>query len=545
MKAYKLYLDNAADNWENASPVGNGAAGMMIYGGVAKERIALNEESIWSGDPIDMKSEGKPEKIKYIRQLFLDGLTYEANKFINENMGEYKRVKAYEYAGELYVQLHEDDECENYRREIDLTHGVCTVTYDKNGVAYKREYFASMTTGLLCAKYTSFDKFSAVISFRRENTAYTNVTPDGLCSRVETAFGEHPFVVHTRIVTDGKTCVEEGKTAVKDATYAEVYTAIAPSFKYDDFTAQAEKILEKAAAGWDVLYKESTEKYASFMTRSDISFDKADPALEEMPVSARLQRLKDDPEAEDPGLLSLYWQFGKYLLVGSSNPYALLPANLQGVWANGLTPPWNSDYHTNINLQMNYWHAEQANIGDCTAPLFAYMNNFLLPGGKKAAEGIYGTRGLVVHHLSDIYQFAAIADGPWGLWPLGGAWMAFHMWEHYLYTNDVAFLRETAYGYIREAALFWIDNLFADENGVLHTGPSTSPENRFIIVRQNGEKQTHTSRIRLPWISKLSADCLIFMWKRKRFSELIPKRRKLQLKSVQRCRRCVWASMVS
>jgi alpha-L-fucosidase 2 len=136
---------------------------------------------------------------------------------------------------------------------------------------------------------------------------------------------------------------------------------------------------------------------------------------------------------------------------------------------------------------MNYWQAEQAGLGDCTEPLFRYMNDYLLQGGKKAAREIYGTRGMVVHHLSDIYGFAEIADGPWGLWPLGGAWLAFHMWEHYLYTEDKDFLRDVAYTYIREAALFWIDNLFEDEDGILHTGPSASPENRFYIDEKREE----------------------------------------------------------
>lgn len=488
MKNYILHLCNAADNWENASPVGNGSAGLMVYGGVAKERLALNEESIWSGEKIDMKVEGMPEKIAHVRQMFLEEKVVEANEWIDENLGGYKGVKSYEYAGEIFVALHDDDACENYRRDIDLMRGVCTVSYDKDGISYKREYFASMTNGLICAKYTASDKFSAKISYKRECVDFTTVGPDGLSSLCHTRFGDHKFMIQTKVVTDGKAFVEEGKTAVKDASYIELYTAIATDFKYEHIGTEVGTMLEKASAGWDALLAESSEKFASYMTRSDITFDGGDPALEEMTVSERLARLKNDPDAEDPGLLSLYWQFGKYLLVGSSNP-GTLPANLQGVWANGMNPPWGSDYHTNINLQMNYWQAEQANIGDCVLPLFDYMNNYLLPGGREAAEGIYGTRGSVVHHLSDIYGFAAIADGPWGIWPLGNAWLAYHMWEHYLYTNDVAFLRDTAYEFIRESALFWIDNLFEDKDGVMHTGPSTSPENRFF-VDVNGEKKS-------------------------------------------------------
>ena len=488
MKDYIIHLTNPASDWENASPVGNGSAGMMIYGGVSRERIALNEETIWSGNPIDHKIEGMPEKIAHVRKMFLEDKPVEANRWIDENIGEYKGVNAYEYAGEIFVSLHGDDECEDYTRDLDLTRGVCTVRYTKGSVSYRREYFASLVNGLLCSRYSASEKFSAKISHRRESLVCQSIFDDGISSIGVTRVGEHKFVVHVEIVTDGRSYIDEGKLAVRDASFIEVYTAIKTSHLEEGCATKAMEMLEAAKFGWDALIAESAEKFASYMSRSEICFDGGDPDLEMLTVSERLERLKNDPEAEDTGLIALYWQFGKYLLVGSSCPGAHLPANLQGVWANGMNPPWNSDYHTNINLQMNYWHAEQANLGECTEPLFRYMNEYLLPGGKKAAEGIYGTRGMVVHHLSDIYGFAAIADGPWGMWPVGGAWMAFHLWEHYLYTGDKEFLRSTAYGYIKEAALFWIDNLFEDENGVLHTGPSTSPENRFF-VDANGERK--------------------------------------------------------
>ena len=491
MKEYILHLENAAPDWENASPVGNGSAGLMVYGGVGRERLALNEETIWSGNPIDHKTEGMPEKIAHVRKMFLEDKPVEANAWIDENIGEYKRVNAYEYAGEIFVSFHDDDECENYTRDLDLMRGVCTVKYSKDGVSYKREYFASMVNGLLCAKYSASDKFSAKISHRRECLVCQSVMSEEIISTGETRVGEHKFVVDIRIVTDGRSFIDEGKVAVRDATYIELYTAIKTHHLEEGCATKAAGMHEAEKAGWDALLAESTAKFASYMTRSDIAFGESDAELEKMTVSARLARLKNDPEAVDRGLIALYWQFGKYLLVGSSCPRAHLPANLQGVWADGMNPPWNSDYHTNINLQMNYWHAEQANIGECTEPLFRYMNDYLLPGGKDAAAGIYGTRGMVVHHLSDIYGFAAIADGPWGLWPVGGAWMAFHMWEHYLYTGDTDFLKNLAYEYIKEAVLFWIDNLFEDENGVLHTGPSTSPENRFFVETEEGRKAAY------------------------------------------------------
>jgi alpha-L-fucosidase 2 len=212
------------------------------------------------------------------------------------------------------------------------------------------------------------------------------------------------------------------------------------------------------------------------MERSDIVI-RGRKDLEELPVNERLENVRKG--VFDGGLVSLFFQFGKYLLISSSRP-GTLPANLQGVWCNDMVAAWNSDYHTNINLQMNYWHAEVANISECHLPLFDYTNRFLLESGKKTAHVNYRCKGTVLHHVSDIYGFTTPADGVWGIWPLGGAWLCFHFWEHYLYTLDAGFLRENAYNYIRENVLFFLDYMFEDKNGRLLSGPSSSPENRFF-----------------------------------------------------------------
>lgn len=487
MKKNVIHLTNAASNWENCSPIGNGSCGMMVHGGVALDRITLNEESIWSSVPNTVDHEGMPEKMAHIRRLFLEDKVNEANQWINENLGEYPRIRSYEYAGEIRVLLHSDDECDRYVRDLDLDRGVCNISYSKGEASYKREYFASMINGLLCARYSSSHPFGARVSVERKNVLSHNARNGRISLEAATAFGDHHFALEMRLETDGNMSSDEKAILVENATYVEIYTAICTRFKHENYVCEAEKMLSAADEGWEKMLHQSTECFYSYMSRSCVTFDGGAAETDELTIPQRLSRLKDDPDAEDPSLISLYWQFGKYLLVSSASPAAELPANLQGVWANGIQSPWNSDYHTNINLQMNYWQAEQAGLGDCTEPLFRYMNDYLLQGGKKAAREIYGTRGMVVHHLSDIYGFAEIADGPWGLWPLGGAWLAFHMWEHYLYTEDKDFLRDVAYTYIREAALFWIDNLFEDEDGILHTGPSASPENRFYIDEKREE----------------------------------------------------------
>jgi len=484
-----LHLKNAAPEWENASPVGNGYAGMMVFGGVAEEKITLNEETIWAGGEMDTRLDGFAEKIAHVRDMLANGLVHEVDNWIEQNMGDcYNRIKSYEYAGEIHVAMHADDVCENYRRDIDLVNGVCTVAYEKNGAAYTREYFASYPDKLLCARFTADKPFDAKISYTRENVDALDASTGDIIAKAHTAFGDHTFMLEVRIVTDGEKVACADGVCVKNASYIEFYTAVSTSFRNGENMEKAlQENIAAAAKGWNALKEAHIADHSAVMSRSSLDFGEAEAAVSSLTVSERLERLKNDPEAKDNNLVSLYWQFGKYLLVGSSRP-GTLPANLQGVWADGLDVPWNGDYHTNINLQMNYWQAEEANISECTKALFDYMNGYLLPGGQKMARENYKTGGMVVHHLSDIYGFAAVADGPWGLWPLGGAWLAYHMWEHYLYTGDKAFLRDTAYEYIKNCAQFAIENMFEGKDGYLHTGPSTSPENRYI-VDVNGEKK--------------------------------------------------------
>ncbi|MGN1345720.1 MAG: glycosyl hydrolase family 95 catalytic domain-containing protein [Eubacteriales bacterium] len=487
MKNTLLHTDFPAPNWEQSTVVGNGHAGMSVYGTVAAERISLNEESIWSGGPMNTRVEGFAEKLQHIRQLFLEGREYEADCWASENMSDcFHRILPYEYAGELSIGLHGDGDCTAYRRDLDLEHGVAAVSYERDGTSWKREFFASYPSGLLCARFTAGRAFDAVLTFTREHIVKLDVRDTDFIAECETAEGGNRFAVYVRVVTDGNAAADGEAIRITDANFVELYTGIFTAFKYDDLRSASAAVMLRADRGWDTLRAEHTADFASMMNRSELTLD-GDDMLNEWSVGERIRRLRENPEAEDPALLSLYWNFGKYLLISSSRP-GTLPANLQGVWSTGLTPPWNADYHTNINLQMNYWQAEEAGLGDCVQPLFDYMNNYLLPGGERVARESYGVHGMVVHHLSDIYGFAAPADGLWGLWPLGGAWLAYHMWEHYLYTGDEDFLRNTAYRYLRACADFFMDVLFDGGDGYLHSGPSTSPENRYL-VEVGGEKK--------------------------------------------------------
>jgi len=482
-----LHLENPALRWDNASPVGNGSMGAMIHGTVGTEKLTLNEETIWDGGPMDTAVSDFSDRIEKIRELFRQGKEWEADQWANANMNDcFYRIKAYEYAGNLCFRCHEDDICENYSRDIDLAGGICTVQYDKDGAHFQRETCASYPAKLICSRIKSDKLFDCTVYYERENIVSLDYRPDYIIVKSETATAKNPFSVYVKIFTDGQASADDGGVHITGASRIETYTGIFTSFRYDDLLSASAAVMAHANAGWDALHVEHVADFYEVMGRSGLHFNHEEE-LDQLPVDQRLERLKNDENARDDGLIALYWLFGKYLLVSSSRK-GTLPANLQGVWADGLTPPWNSDYHTNINLQMNYWHTEAMDLGDCTEPLFDYMNDYLLPGGKRTAADNYGCRGMVLHHLSDIYGFAAAADGLWGLWPVGGAWMAFHLWEHWLYTGDRDFLKNTAYEYIRQCALFFMDYLFEGEDGYLHSGPSTSPENRYL-TDVNGEKK--------------------------------------------------------
>ncbi|MBQ1984934.1 MAG: glycoside hydrolase family 95 protein, partial [Clostridia bacterium] len=235
MNRYILHLENPGQNWENYSPIGNGSCGMMISGGVMKDILTLNEETIWSENAAGKALENLSEKIAHIRELFIEEKPFEATEWISEQIGEYPRIRSYEYAGRLLISLHEDDVCTEYSRDLDLQNGVCTVSYTKDGASYKREYFASMTNGLLCAKYTASTKFDAKIAYERENTICASYSGSGIKCIAETAEGGHKFALEVKVLTDGMCCVNSDALSVKDATYIETYTAISTAFKRGDY----------------------------------------------------------------------------------------------------------------------------------------------------------------------------------------------------------------------------------------------------------------------------------------------------------------------
>ena len=485
MDKHTLYLDFPAERWESASPVGNGFSGAMLFGGVGRECIQLSHESIWSGGKLDTADPSFRDKLERLREVLLTdpaGADDLAGELLS---GSFHRIKSNETAGNILIDCG-IDEYSDYRRELELFTGISHVTFRAGGRDYCRETFASYPDRVICQRFTG--AHSASISYSRRRTkvdidwnnrtsravesedryGVDSITVSGntLVARAHPASGGKPFTVKLRVETDGELCRSGETLAVRNAGQTDIFIVIGVGSEP-----------EFPTLGYEELRARSVKDFSSLMERAGIGF--GDDRLSELSVDKRLERLKNDPEVVDPGLLSLYFDFGRYLLVSSSRPGSL-PANLQGVWNTYTEAPWNSDYHTNINLQMNYWHAESANLSECALPLFDFMNEYLLESGRETARVNYRCRGTVLHHLTDIYGFTAPADGVWGLWPLGGAWLCYTMWEHWLYTRDTDFLRNTAYSYIHDSARFFLDYMFEDREGRLLSGPSTSPENRYF-----------------------------------------------------------------
>ena len=479
-----LRLDRPAKEWVDASPIGNGSLGAMIWGSPGEEKLTLSEETIWAGDP-DFK-----KKIGALRRRFLDGDLTRIDETAEELLeGSFRRVCSAEYAGVVRIATSLTDEPIGYRRTLDLTRGMFKAAYEMGGVEVKETAFCSYADEVIGLRLVFSQPTQIAVRYERENLTRVFAEGNRLTAVGKTAVGGRRFAVGVKLTADGAAADGGDKLTAARVKEASVFIAVTTEFNFGEgFTDTLDAILEDAE-DFGALLRDHVADFTALSKRSDLTVE-SDPALEALPADRRIDRLRKDPQAEDPGLLALYYAFGKYLLLSSSREETL-PANLQGVWVDGLESPWNADYHTNINLQMNYWPAETADLGECCSALFRYMNEVLLPSGEKTAKTLYGCRGTVVHHLSDLYGYTGPADGLWGLWPHGAGWLSTHLWEHWLYTGDRGFLRDVAYGFMKACARFYLDYLFEGPDGRLHTGPSASPENRYYLPTADGKQETY------------------------------------------------------
>ncbi len=458
-----LYLDNPATAWDNGTPVGCGSLGAMLFGRVDQEILQLNEESIWAAQKHNPVDPDFRDKIDQMRDMLLRGEP--CDEWAQENLKDsFGFVGSYETAGEVHLCFDHSDYTD-YARRLYMDRGAAEVTYRCGNVVYKRTVFASHPSKLIALHLDAdhANSLTFTVKYVREGIRELKAADDELIATACTACGTHPFTVRIRVIADGgRSDVSDGSIRVWGADRCTLLIAIGCGHLPE----------RPAMEDYRSLLSAHETDFSALFCRSDLC--SADDPKADVPVRNRLAAVRNGED--DPGLIPLYFAFGKYLLISSSREDTL-PANLQGVWCKDITAPWNSDYHTNINLQMNYWPAYVANLAPCGLALAAFMTKTVLPGAKKAARELYHCNGAVLHHLTDIYGFAAPADGVWGLWPLGGGWMCRSLWEGYLFTEDIEYLR-SIYDFLRECAVFYMDYLF-EVNGKLYSGPSASPENRY------------------------------------------------------------------
>ncbi len=482
--AWCLWYAQPAQEWTEALPVGNGRLGAMVFGRTGDERIQLNEETVWEGYARDTTNPKALEVLPEVRRLLFEGKNAEATTLAENMMGEPQRIKSYQTLGDLVLSFAPPGQTAGYRRSLNLDSGVASTRYTVDGVTYTRDVFASAPHNVIVVRIEA-DKPAAVscgITLTRPQDAEcVSDGPDQLVLTGRLGIRHHEtgepaglsFTGRLAARLEGGQLHNEGGAMRIDGAHAvTLVLAAATSYRGEEPLAATRETLA-TLPGYPELRAAHLEDHRGLFRRVDLALGEAPGP--DLPTDARLERVRNGES--DPALAALYFQYGRYLLMGSSRP-GTLPANLQGVWNEHLEAPWNSDYHTNINLQMNYWPAEVANLSECHLPLFDYMDS-LVASGERTARAHYGARGWVVHHLSDIFGFTTPADGVWGIWPMGAAWLAQHPYEHYRFTGDETFLRDRAYPLMKGAALFLLDFLVEGPDGRLVTNPSHSPENSF------------------------------------------------------------------
>jgi alpha-L-fucosidase 2 len=482
--AMTLWHAQPAPEWDHATPIGNGRLGAMIFGETGRERIQLNEETLWSGGPRDtVNAEAMPE-IGNVRRLLFAGKPREAIELADETMmARPRRLLPYQTLGDLWLAFEGHDAVTDYRRELDLADAIATVNYRAGGVRFRREIFASHPAQVIVVRLTSEQpgRISVVVGLNRERDATTTAAGDSLIMQGRLDGGSGlKFQSTLKALAEGGSVKAQGdRLVINKADAVTLLVAASTNYRGNDQQATCERQIKRAAAqSYAKLRDAHVADYQSLFNRVELEL--GDPS--ELPTDKRLERMKQG--GEDRQLIAQYFQFGRYLLISSSRP-GDLPANLQGVWADGFRPPWNSDYHLNINLQMNYWPAEVTNLSELHTPLFDLLDS-LRPSGRRTARLHYNARGFVAHHVTDIWGFTTPGDhARSGLWPMGAAWLCQHLWEHYQFTQDRKFLAERAYPVMKEAAEFFLDYLVEDDKGRLVAGPSVSPENKYQLP--NGE----------------------------------------------------------
>lgn len=506
----KLWYKEAATEWVESLPLGNGRLGAMVSGDVYNERIALNEDTLWTGIPKDNNNHEAINYIDEVRNLILNEQYYEAQELMNNKLlAGY--TESYAPMGDLYLKFNYNDKnYKNYRRELDLSNAKATISYEINNINYKREVFISAPDNAMIIKISA-DKeksisFSATLrsllkskvnGLNQDTIILKGVTPicalpsyvneeESIIYDEEGKLGMRFQVYLKARVTDGNVNVTNGLLNIKEASSVTLVLVANTSFngfdKEPGTEGKDEELLCKSQLksledkSYEEIESNHIDDYRKLFNRVEFCLGNDDYSY--LPTNERLERLKNNKE--DLGLISLYFQYGRYLLISSSREGSQ-PVNLQGIWNEDLRPAWSSNYTVNINTEMNYWGAETCNLSECHNPLFNMLKDLSVTGAS-TAKTMFNCNGWTTNHNVDLWRYSSTVQGSseWGFWPMGGAWMCQHLWEHYDFTRDKNFLKNEAYPIMKGAAIFLLDYLIEDKDGNLVTCPSTSPENNFL-----------------------------------------------------------------
>jgi len=484
----KLWYTSPAKQWVEALPVGNGRLGAMIYGDPYKELIQLNENTVWAGSPYRNDNPDAREALPAVRELIFEGKYKEAHDIVNQKfISKISNGMPYQTIGNLRLLFQGHENYSDYYRELDIEKAVVSSRYNLNGVIYETRVFSSFPDQILIVRITANKpgsvSFSATLDRPSKVDISTNGNDELIMSGKTNDFEKVKgnlleFETKVKIITtEGSVSASDTALNVSGANIATVYVSMATNFvNYNDISAntgeRVNNYLQNALKkNYDQILKDHIADYQKYFNRVSLDLGVTDAVKN--PTDIRLEQFAKD---NDPQLVTLYFQFGRYLLISSSRPGGQ-PANLQGIWNDQLNPPWDSKYTININTEMNYWPSEVTNITEMNEPLVQMVCD-LSQTGRQTAMDTYGAKGWVVHHNTDIWRFAGPIDGAsWGQWPMGGAWLSQHLFDKYDYNGDKELLK-SIYPVVKEACLFFLDFLVEEpEHKWLVVCPSLSPEN--------------------------------------------------------------------
>jgi alpha-L-fucosidase 2 len=484
----RLWYTKPAQKWTEALPIGNGRLGAMIFGGVENDRIQFNEETLWNGAPNDYAHQGAYQYLEQIRQLLFDGKQKEAEDLaMAQFMSVPLKQKTYQAFGDLNLHFPGQASYSNYYRDLDLKNALCRVSYQSNGINFAREYLSSNPDQVIAIRLTA-DRVKALNFSLSMDALHENKTTisngNSLTLKVRVKDGALRGVATLKIVSDGTVSAEGNQLLVSGAKTATIYLAAATNYiNYKDVSGNPEQKTEQTLAKaepkiYDEVRASHMADYHKLFNRFDVWFSENDRV--KLPTNERIIAFSKTPD--DPQLLALYIQYGRYLLISASRP-GTQPANLQGIWNDQLVPAWDSKWTMNINTEMNYWPVEIANLSECQEPLYSLIADCAETGTTVAKEH-YNASGWVLHHNTDIWRGAApINHSNHGIWVTGGAWLSRHLWEHYLFSQDKQFLANKAYPIMKGAAEFFTQFLIKDpKTGYLISTPSNSPENGGLVA---------------------------------------------------------------